>query len=115
MSTEQYCEPCKRLLRGEIEPIEETRVYIKFTHHPDAGSFKKALELPCSICSFTWYATKCPSSWLESASKGTTAHMYGSFYDGDARTIHFSYGPNGKSSSVILRFVPWESVLPEEL
>jgi hypothetical protein len=54
-SQQKLCEPCKAFLRGGrieyIDPNElERSKYQEHVHHPDANSFREALELPCDIC-----------------------------------------------------------------
>jgi hypothetical protein len=115
MPIEQYCEPCKKLLCGEIEPSYEDRGCIDFPHHPDAESFKNALELPCSICSFAWNANRSSSSWLESVSTGTTVQMYETSLDEDIREILFTYNSGKWDEAYFIAFVPLASMILKEL
>lgn len=55
MATQQFCEACQRMFHGEVEFINDENIRINdtwnwFVHHPDADSFSRAIELPCSIC-----------------------------------------------------------------
>lgn len=56
MSEEHYCEPCRRFLVGDllIHSDKEGPDHIVFDHHLDYGSFEKAMQLPCLICTSAW-------------------------------------------------------------
>lgn len=56
MASHRYCEPCKKLLRGDVEYLADISGMASplLSHHIDADSFHKALELPCEICSLAW-------------------------------------------------------------
>jgi hypothetical protein len=57
MSEEHYCEPCRRFLVGELLILHsnyEDPYRIFFDHHLDYGSFEKAMQLPCLICTSAW-------------------------------------------------------------
>lgn len=56
MSEERYCEPCRRFSLGDlsIHSDEQRPFEIYFDHHLDHGSFEKAMQLPCLICTLAW-------------------------------------------------------------
>ena len=55
MSKEMYCEPCRRLLRGELSLHFDNGIdLVRFDHHLDYGSFERAMQLPCLICTLAW-------------------------------------------------------------
>jgi len=51
-SRTKLCEPCRALLRGDrtICDGEPESGHQHMVHHPDAKSFRDALDLPCDLC-----------------------------------------------------------------
>jgi hypothetical protein len=52
MSEEKLCDACQKLLSGDRN--RNVRLDHDETHHVDAESFRKALQLPCYLCCFIW-------------------------------------------------------------
>jgi hypothetical protein len=110
MSANLYCEPCCRLLCGEVSLIDESECHITFNHHYDFESFHKAMRLPCAICSLAYtYARNSPSalSWVKSV--GQYIYVRGRH---EERTLSFfPDGPYSKGSyrSATLILKPWLS------
>jgi hypothetical protein len=52
MSEEKLCDVCQKLLSGDRN--RNVRLDHDETHHVDAESFRKALQLPCYLCCFIW-------------------------------------------------------------
>jgi hypothetical protein len=109
MSANMYCEPCRRLLRGQLHVIDQTNCHVKFDHHIDFESFDKAMRLPCSICGFAYtHAKNYPSdlNWV----KLVGFYLYDS--NDDERLLYF-YPDGGeeedlaRSAHLILK--PWSS------
>jgi hypothetical protein len=49
MANEQFCEPCKKILGGQLDPsLTDKEGY--FPHHTDATSLRNALNIPCLLC-----------------------------------------------------------------
>jgi hypothetical protein len=108
MSADLYCEPCRRLLRGELHVINQEEFYVEFDHHIDFRSFDTAMRLPCLICSFAYtHAKNYPSevSWVK------LLGCYQYISHDDKRTLSFfpcggeEYFP--KSATLVLK--PWFS------
>jgi hypothetical protein len=115
MPGEQYCEPCERLLCGNVQSYSEDNLNIIFTHHPDANSFKEALALPCFICSFAWYREDGSQPWQGSILYGTTGLLFIiPDFDEDTLELRFHYGKTDHSSQPVA-LVPWKSMFPKSL
>lgn len=113
MSNDLYCEPCRRLLAGDIPIIEVDENSVEFDHHVEFNSFENAIGLPCSICSLAWHG----------ASNSPSAHNWvkirGNYYidkENQERRLDFSSGHNYRSSyhSNTLALIPWASECPFE-
>ncbi|KAF2821373.1 HET-domain-containing protein [Ophiobolus disseminans] len=102
MPGELHCAPCERLLSGKAELNEESW----FTHHPDADSFKAALELPCVLCSLAWNHEKSSPNWQDIISEGTTGHLATSDADKDVTDLYFHYD----IFSTFIALVPWKNI-----
>jgi hypothetical protein len=100
-----YCEPCRRLLRGELSVIYEINFEIKFSHHHDSRSFVKAMQLPCAICRLAWAYAQSSSSKL---SRGEILGSYIHSSDGYTRELYF-YDKNSSERSETLNLEPWPS------
>lgn len=77
MTETKLCEPCRRLLVGDL-PVhidKECLDEIKFDHHINYDSYKEAMQLPCSICTLAWLNAK--DSPLEfNSQKFTATYIY---------------------------------------
>ena len=62
-----YCEPCRRLLRGDLSVVDKYDCAIEFEHHNDRESLANAIRLPCAICTRTHCYGLDTISWLDLA------------------------------------------------
>jgi hypothetical protein len=61
MPNDGFCKPCQAMLCGEREMLEEFPSKLLSVHHPDAQSFRQALDLQCPLCVRLWTAMKKPT------------------------------------------------------
>lgn len=67
---------------------------LNFKHHPDAASFKNALELPCSICALAWGAEIFPHPLHFSKDRiatGTWGRLMGNSSSNSPITIRITF------------------------
>jgi hypothetical protein len=108
MSEHKLCEACRKLLSGGPKP--KVDLYHDETHHIDAGSFRKALQLPCYLCCFILAK---PSQATISDINVTDGTKYSeSDFSHEGVQLWFQIHPEG---AFPLRMVKWESMLNDEI
>lgn len=105
MNEEKLCDSCVKLLSGNRD-----RKFLTddATHHNDAESFRRALQLPCYLCCFAWARPFDATMCVENLPDGTKHSFFSDFMkaDNDADTLWFQLHPEG---SYPLKLEPWQS------
>lgn len=81
MAKETFCSPCQGMLA--MQYFEEEWVN---PHHPDAQSFKQALEMGCPLCTRIWLMTGKPDT-----DGGLEWHLSGRPLGGPGQDLNFEY------------------------
>jgi len=108
-----YCEPCRRLLRGELSVVGtlgKDKSAIWFEHHNDRESLANAISLPCAICSRTHCYSLGTISWLDLAPQTSIKGCLSYHEDDKVVTLSFTDGDMlmwGDYHSTKLALIPW--------
>ena len=105
-----YCEPCRRLLRGDLSVVDKYDCAIEFEHHNDRESLANAIRLPCAICSRANCYVYKTLPWVDLAPQTSIKGCLLYFEEAEVVTLEFKDGDMHKHSdynSTRLAFIPW--------
>ena len=106
MIEKKLCDACLKLLSGDRD--QNLSLSDDATHHTDAESFRRALQLPCYLCCFAWVKSWEIEPCDDDIPDGTHYSFVHRYESGEniAGSLWFPLHPEG---SYPIRLEPWES------